>query len=93
MPAEQHLFELKSLIYRKANTHDISRTPIQALTLVEEQRLHYEMNFTCSEDILNLLAMTPFAFKATDELLDTLKTKTQFTCQADFLIRLYKKES
>ncbi len=92
-PAEQHLFELKSLIYRKANTHDISRTPIQTLTLVEEQRLHYEMNFTCSKDILNLLAMTPFAFKATDELLDTLKAKTQFTCQADFLIRLYKKDS
>jgi 23S rRNA (guanine745-N1)-methyltransferase len=35
--------------------------------------------------------MTPFAFKTTDSLLDDLKTRDCFTCQADFLIRLYKK--
>ena len=90
-PAELHLFELKSLIYRQANKHDVSKTPIEHLTLVEEQRLHYEMNFTQSEDILNLLSMTPFAFKATEELITTLKAINELTCQADFLIRLYKK--
>lgn len=90
-PAENHLFELKSLIYREANLHDTSRSPIANLTLVEEQRLNYQMNFVKGEDITNLLSMTPFAFKATAELIIELAQKTQFSCQADFLIRLYQK--
>lgn len=90
-PAENHLIELKSLIYRDAKQHDSSRSPIEKLSLIEEQRLHYPMHFTNGEDITNLLSMTPFAFKATAELLTELKNKTDFTCQADFIIRLYQK--
>lgn len=91
-PAENHLFELKSLIYRQANKHDVSKLPIEDLTLVEEQRLNYAMNFSNSEDVLNLLAMTPFAFKASAEIIEQLSTLTQFTCQADFVLRLYQKK-
>ncbi len=91
-PAENHLIELKSLIYRQANQHDISKSPIKHLTLVSEQKLNYQMNFDNGTDIINLLAMTPFAFKTTDELLMQLKNKTAFSCQADFMIRLYQKK-
>ena len=90
-PAENHLIELKSLIYRQANQHDVSKPVIEKLSLVKEQRLNYPMHFNNSEDVLNLLAMTPFAFKATDELIEQLKAQSEFTCQADFIIRLYKK--
>lgn len=90
-PAEHHLFELKSLIYQQANKHDISKKPIEALTLVHEEQLNYKMNFTDSNDILNLLAMTPFAFKATPELIEHLSQLNKFTCQADFILRLYQK--
>jgi len=91
-PAENHLFELKSLIYREAKEHDTTKTPITKMTLLKEQRLQYQMDFDNGEDITNLLAMTPFAFKATSELIAELKAKTQFSCQADFLIRLYQKD-
>ena len=90
-PAEQHLYELKSLIYQQVNKHDISKRPIENLTLIHEQQLNYLMNFTESKDILNLLAMTPFAFKATPELIEHLSQLTTFTCQADFILRLYQK--
>jgi len=90
-PAEQHLFELKQLIYKQANEHDVSKTPINNLTLIEEQKLTYPMTFDNSTDVLNLLAMTPFAFKASKELLTQIKAMTTFTCQADFVLRLYKK--
>ncbi len=92
-PAEQHLFELKQLIYRQANKHDVSKSPINNLTLIEEQKLTYPMYFDNSDDVLNLLAMTPFAFKASKELLAQIKTITEFTCQADFILRLYQKVS
>ena len=90
-PADNHLFELKSMIYRQANKHDTTKQVIEKLTLVEEQRLNYPMNFSDSNDLLNLLAMTPFAFKASDELITQLKQQKQFSCQADFVLRLYQK--
>lgn len=90
-PADNHLFELKSLIYRQANKHDTTKQVIEQLTLVEEQRLHYTMDFTNSDDVLNLLAMTPFAFKANETLISQLTQQTHFICQADFVLRLYQK--
>lgn len=90
-PAEQHLFELKALIYKQANEHDTSKSSIEKLTLVAEHKLTYPMNFNHSEDVLNLLAMTPFAFKASPDLITHLKSLTSFTCQADFVLRLYQK--
>ncbi len=90
-PAERHLFELKALIYNEASEHDASKTPIKDLTLIEEQKLTYPMSFESSEDVLNLLAMTPFSFKASAALLSQIKTMKNFTCQADFILRLYRK--
>jgi 23S rRNA (guanine745-N1)-methyltransferase len=59
--------------------------------LIAQKEVNYEMKFAEGEDIINLLAMTPFAFKTTEALLNDLKTRNNFTCQANFLIRLYKK--
>ena len=89
-PAQNHLLELKSQIYRDVKEHDTSRSPVERMALIKEERLNYVMRFDNGQDITNLLAMTPFAFKATTALLEELKNKTSFTCQADFLIRLYK---
>ena len=48
------------------------------------------MTLTSGTDILNLLAMTPFAFKASEQVKKALSHQQNFVCQADFLIRLYK---
>lgn len=90
-PAEKHLIELKSLIYIEAKEHNTLKDPIENLTLVKEEKLNYTMDFEGSNDILNLLSMTPFAFKASPQVIDTLKNSQVFSCQADFLIRLYLK--
>ena len=89
-PAKNHLIELKALIYREAKQHDVSKNPIEHLTLIEQKEVSYAMDFTTGADIVNLLSMTPFAFKTTDNLVNDLKERSQFTCQADFLIRVYK---
>lgn len=92
-PAENHLQELKNLIYREANLHDTSKTPINDLTLISEEKLSYRINFTEQSDVINLLSMTPFAFKATETLIQQIKEMQSFDCQADFMIRLYQKRS
>ncbi len=90
-PASNHLQALKQKIYRDAQLHNEDKHPIEHLTLVEQHHLSYDMNIVEGEDALHLLEMTPFAFKATDEVRMSLSSINNFTCQADFLIRLYQK--
>lgn len=90
-PAEKHLLELKQRVYTQANEHDVTRTPIEHLALVTEEQLSYQMKLATGEDVLNLLSMTPFAFKASEKVKQSLKALTNFNCQADFLIRVYQK--
>ncbi|WP_286267194.1 23S rRNA (guanine(745)-N(1))-methyltransferase [Thalassotalea atypica] len=92
-PAEQHLYELKSLIYQQAQTHDVEKCPVENLTLVHQEQLSYPMMIESGQDTLNLLSMTPFAFKASKEVKQQIAKTAKFTCQADFLIRLFKKEN
>jgi 23S rRNA (guanine745-N1)-methyltransferase len=90
-PAQRHLIELKRRIYIEAKEHDVEKSPIEQLTLIYEENLSYTMTHEKGEDILNLLSMTPFAFKASETVKLELASLTNFVCQADFQIRLYQK--
>jgi 23S rRNA (guanine745-N1)-methyltransferase len=91
-PAQKHLYELKALIYDKVQDHDVEKCPIDALSLVHQENLSYPMNIETGQDTLNLLSMTPFAFKASESVKEKLAEVPNFTCQADFQIRVFKKE-
>ncbi|SEL26096.1 23S rRNA (guanine745-N1)-methyltransferase [Colwellia chukchiensis] len=90
-PAKQHLLALKQHIYLEAKEHDEEKLAIEKLRLVHQENLNYEMVMKTAQDTLNLLAMTPFAFKASEQVKTTLAALKTFRCQADFLIRLYQK--
>ena len=90
-PGANHLAELKQQVYQNALPHDETRQPITELTLIDEWQLSYSMKLASGEDCLNLLSMTPFAFKATEQVKDWLAKQVDFNCQADFLIKLYQK--
>lgn len=44
-------------------------------------------------DALALLSMTPFAWKATEAVKHQLAAETAFSCETDFLIRVYRQEA
>ena len=90
-PGSKHLIELKEKIYQEAQFHDDEKTPVKALSLVGEFQLNYQMKFTRGVDVLNLLSMTPFAFKASEKVKEILAQTNDFTCTADFKIRLFQK--
>tara|TARA_R110002167_G_scaffold54498_1_gene155281 strand:- start:23587 stop:24411 length:825 start_codon:yes stop_codon:yes gene_type:complete len=90
-PAKQHLMQLKQHIYNEAKEHDEEKLPVEHLTLVHQESISYPMHLKTGQDTLNLLSMTPFAFKAGEQVKKTLLNMEDFTCQADFLIRLYQK--
>lgn len=90
-PAEHHLIELKEMIYQDAQLHDTDKTPITALKLIEQSKVHYTIDFTQGDDVLNLLSMTPFAFKASEQTKSNIAQLEKFSCQAHFHIRIYQK--
>lgn len=89
-PAARHLYQLKQLVYPDVRLHDNSAQEIQGLMLVSQHNLHYEMPLS-GVDATHLLQMTPFAWRAKDEVRETLLAKERFTVEADFNIQLYRK--
>lgn len=90
-PGKNHLLSLKEKIYFKAQQHDENKSPIEHLQLLHQEQLSYDMELSSGGDVLDLLSMTPFAFKASEQVKQALKQEERFKCQADFLIRIYEK--
>lgn len=89
-PAARHLYQLRELIYSDVRLHDETAEEIDGFELEMEEKLSYPMHLSGS-DAYDLLQMTPFAWKASPELLRSLVDKEDFICEADFMLRVYRK--
>lgn len=89
-PGSHHLYELRELIYSDVRLHDESAEEIEGFELVSESKLDYNMNLS-GEQAYGLLQMTPFAWKANQELRESLSKADHFDCRADFMVRAYRK--
>lgn len=91
-PAPAHLFQLKELIYQTPQPHEEVAENIDGFSLIEELRLGYPMVLSGLQAV-NLLQMTPFAWKANQQLVNELSEAAEFHCDTDFFIRIYKKNA
>ncbi len=91
-PAARHLYQLRNLIYPDVRLHDETPQQIAGFQLESQEKLSYLMTLHNS-DSLDLLQMTPFAWKATDEVKLFLSQQESFPCEADFMIRIYRKNN
>ncbi len=89
-PAARHLYQLRDLIYPDVRHHDETPEQIADFQLVHQEKLSYMMTLRNS-DSLDLLQMTPFAWKATADIKQYLSQQESFPCEADFMIRIYRK--
>ncbi|WP_035345934.1 MULTISPECIES: 23S rRNA (guanine(745)-N(1))-methyltransferase [Dickeya] len=91
-PGPNHLLALKARIYKDVKPHPENDESFAGFTLEAQERLQYMMplNGVCAA---NLLQMTPFAWRATPEVKATLGAEAHFSCETDFLIRLYRRNA
>ncbi len=89
-PAGRHLYQLKGLIYDEVRLHDIPPETLPGFTLESEQNLHYPMKLT-GQQAEWLLQMTPFAWRASETVWETVRNAGVFDCEADFTLRIYRK--
>lgn len=91
-PAADHLFELKQKIYQTPEQHDMTIEMVEGFKLVKQQRLTDYIEIEKAKDIENLLEMTPFAWKMTDEQKAAIYAQT-LALTLDFNITLYQREA
>lgn len=87
-PGARHLYQLRDRIYDGVRLHDEKEEAIAGFELKHQEKLLYNMELR-KGDALDLLQMTPFAWKASPELKIELSAEESFTCEADFVIRHY----
>lgn len=88
-PAPEHLKELKQLIYSEVKLHPIKEEELPQFTLLDETNLKYSMQLTGNEGF-ELLQMTPFAWRASEDVKQALKQSQLTDYTADFMIRVYQ---
>lgn len=88
-PGPNHLFELKSKIYADVKLHELPAS--NPLFEVVEQRLVTNVSTLSAEDTLNLIKMTPFAWKFRPEHLAEIESSSHHQVTFDFAITVYKK--
>jgi len=89
-PAGRHLYQLRDEIYPDVRLHDEEPEQLDGFQLEHQEKLSYVMKLS-DGDAFDLLQMTPFAWKASPELREKLNSATLYECEADFMIRIYRK--
>jgi len=70
--------------------HEEQPENLSGFELVEEYKLHYPMVLNGAE-AADLLQMTPFAWRASEEFKEQVSQSNTFECEADFMLRVYQR--
>lgn len=89
-PAPRHLYQLKALIYSQVHLHPLKEEHFNGFNKIATHHVAYNMNLT-GKQAFNLLQMTPFAWRASEEIKQTLLASEHFVCETDFLIQVYQR--
>jgi 23S rRNA (guanine745-N1)-methyltransferase len=89
-PGPHHLQQFKALIYREVQLHAAEEKMYAGFKQVDQQNLNYSMTLSGSEAV-SLLQMTPFAWRAREEVWQNLAASSVFTCDADFMLTLWQR--
>ena len=90
-PLENHLYELKEVLYEKPyrNEEDVVLYP--GFELVEVKRIEDTINLRCQHDIANLFTMTPYYHRTPAQGRGKLEALNALQTQISFGFAVYKK--
>ena len=91
-PDENHLFGLKSAIYKTPYKNIPSPTDIEGLTLLLDEGLSYSITLSDRSDIESLFMMTPYAYRTSREDRERLLSLDTLVTEVAFRILVYEKK-
>lgn len=92
IPEEDHLFELKEILYETPYKNLVKDTAIDGFSLVRDERVTFEMSLDSKEEIAALFKMTPYAYRTPKEAADRLYLLDSLKVTADFRVFAYRKD-
>ena len=92
IPLENHLLGLKSAIYDKPYLNDVPDTEIKDFFCAETNQVKMNLFLDTNETIQNLFKMTPYYYKTGIEDQQKISNLEFLETQAEFEIRVYRKE-
>jgi len=91
IPDENHLFELKELLYDNPYKNEVKNFEIPDFEFLYKKDVAFKMKIKNSEDLINLFMMTPYCYRTPKEKSEILKKTNNITVSAEFKILVYKK--
>lgn len=91
IPSENHLWELKSLIYDTPYKNEVKPYDLDGFEFIGSQRVSFVMKINEKNDIQSLFSMTPYYYKTGKIEQQRLESLEYLETQADFEILTYKK--
>lgn len=94
-PAPQHLYAMREALFEEVKPHEPSKFVEQlsdAFDLVSDDVVDADLKLN-QQDLKNLIAMTPYAYKAKQERREALEAQTAFELQAQYQILLFQKKA
>ena len=90
VPLEDHLWELKSLIYDRPYRNDPPSREEKGFHLTESRELRYEVTL-CGEEILSLFMMTPYYYKTGRDDQEKARQAQILTTRLEFGVQIFQK--
>lgn len=94
-PASQHLYNMREALFEQVNPHEPQKFVEQMdsrFELINQQQVDAPLDLSAN-DLKNLIAMTPYAYKAKLEKKQQLEQQEKFNLTASFQIYLFKKKA
>ena len=92
IPLEKHLLGLKSAIYDKPYLNDVSDEKIEKFVCIKTSQVKMNLCLDSNEAIQSLFKMTPYYYKTGIEDQQKINNLDYLETQAEFEIRVYRKE-
>lgn len=87
---ENHLFEMKEILYDTPYKNDEAPPEAELLTLKEKIKVTEKIHLTCKEDIDALFRMTPYYYRTSKNDKQKLLDYSELEVTVDFAIFIYK---
>lgn len=91
IPGENHLFEMKSIVYDKPYKNDEKTPDVTLLEMVSKQRVTEKVEIG-AEDLKTLFSMTPYFYRTSQENRSRLDSVDVTELTVDFIITEYRKK-
>lgn len=91
IPDEEHLFGLKSAVYKTPYKNEVASTDISGLRLIKTQKLSYKLTLDTGEKIRNLFMMTPYAYRTPRADRERVLAMEHLETEIAFIVFVYEK--